>query len=119
LRAFEKGKLSVIVPCYNVEEFIRECLDSLVHQTYKNIEVIMVDDGSPDHTGEILDEYDNAYENFHAVHTPNGGLSAARNAGLPYITGEYMAFVDSDDVVIEDAYARLIGSLMQTGSDMA
>ncbi|GAB5053872.1 hypothetical protein PESHB5_03710 [Pediococcus parvulus] len=119
MRTFQKGKLSVIVPCYNVEEFIRECLDSLVNQTYKNIEVIMVDDGSPDNTGTILDEYDKAYTNFHAIHTPNGGLSAARNSGLPYVNGEYMTFVDSDDVVIKDAYERLIGSLMQTGSDMA
>lgn len=119
MRTFEKGKLSVIVPCYNVEEYIRECLDSLVKQTYKNLEVIMVDDGSPDNTGVILDEYDAKYKNFYAVHTDNGGLSAARNAGLPYVTGEYMAFVDSDDVVIQDAYERLVGSLMQTGSDMA
>lgn len=119
MKTFQKGKLSVIVPCYNVEEFIRECLNSLVNQTYKNIEVIMVDDGSPDNTGTILDEYDKKYTNFHAIHTENGGLSAARNAGLPYITGEYMAFVDSDDVVLENAYELLIGSLMQTGSEMA
>ncbi|GAB5053870.1 hypothetical protein PESHB5_03690 [Pediococcus parvulus] len=115
----EQNKLSVIVPCYKVEEYIEECLDSLVGQTFKNIEVIMVDDGSPDNTGKILDEYANKYSNFYAVHTKNGGLSAARNAGLEYVTGEYLAFVDSDDYVAPDAYEKLVGSLMQTGSDMA
>lgn len=113
------GKVSIIVPCYNVEDFIEECLDSLVRQTYENIEVIMVDDGSPDNTGNILDDYDDRYENFKAVHTPNGGLSAARNAGLDYVTGEFLAFVDSDDIVPLEAYEKLVGSLLQTGSDMA
>ncbi|MEE6657752.1 CDP-glycerol glycerophosphotransferase family protein [Pediococcus acidilactici] len=118
-REFVRGKLSVIVPCYKVEDYIKECLDSLANQTYKDIEVIMVDDGSPDNTGEILDVYGNKYPNFTAVHTPNGGLSAARNAGLDYVTGEFLAFVDSDDVVPKNAYEKLVGSLLQTGSDLA
>ena len=113
------NKLSIIVPCYKVEEYIKECLDSLLHQTYQDIEVIMVDDGSPDHTGDILDEYAQRYANFKAIHTENGGLSAARNAGLPYVTGEYLAFVDSDDVVPLDAYEKMVGSLQQTHSDLA
>ena len=113
------NKLSIIVPCYKVEEYIKECLDSLLHQTYQDIEVIMVDDGSPDHTGDILDEYAQKYANFKAIHTENGGLSAARNAGLPYVTGEYLAFVDSDDVVPLDAYEKMVGSLQQTHSDLA
>lgn len=115
----EQNKLSVIVPCYKVEEYIRECLDSLAGQTFKTMEVIMVDDGSPDETGTILDEYANKYPNFYAIHTKNGGLSAARNAGLKYVTGEYLAFVDSDDYLAPNAYEKLVGSLMQTGSDMA
>lgn len=118
-REFISEKLSIIVPCYNVEDFIKECLDSLVDQTYRKIEVIMVDDGSPDNTGEILDSYDRKYENFKAVHTPNGGLSAARNAGLDYVSGEFLAFVDSDDVVPARAYEKLVGTLLQTGSDLA
>lgn len=118
-REFVRGKLSIIVPCYKVEDYIKECLDSLANQTYKDIEVIMVDDGSPDNTGAILDEYDSKYPTFTAVHTPNGGLSAARNAGLDYVTGEFLAFVDSDDVVPKNAYEKLVGSLLQTGSDLA
>lgn len=119
LNQFEAKKLSVIVPCYKVEEYIKDCLDSLAQQTFFNMEVIMVDDGSPDNTGVILDQYADRYDNFIAVHTENGGLSAARNAGLPYVTGEFMAFVDSDDIVEENAYEVLVGSLINTGSDMA
>lgn len=89
--------ISIIVPVYNVEKYLRKCLDSLVNQTYKNIEIIIIDDGSTDGSGKIADEYVNAYDNVKVIHTENGGLSAARNIGLDNATGEFLAFIDSDD----------------------
>ena len=94
--------ISVIVPIYKVENYLRQCLDSLVAQTYKNIEVIMVDDGSPDKCGEICDVYAAKYSNFKAVHKENAGLGMARNTGLEYANGEYVMFLDSDDYINSD-----------------
>ena len=89
--------VSVIVPMYNVEKYLRECLDSVVNQTLKNIEIICVDDGSPDRSGEIADGYAAKYSNLRVVRKANGGLSSARNAGLDAATGRYVYFLDSDD----------------------
>lgn len=114
-----KPLLSVVIPGYNVEEYIEECLDSLVNQTFTDFEVIMVDDGSPDGTGAIMDRYASNYANFIVVHNENGGLSAARNSGLTYCSGEFVAFVDSDDVLPEDAYQLMMGALQKSGSDVA
>lgn len=103
--------ISVIVPIYNVEQYLRQCLDSLTVQTYKNIEVIMVDDGSPDNCGAICDEYAEKYNNFIAVHKENAGLGMARNTGLENAHGQYVIFIDSDDYIsdslIEDLYKEL------------
>ncbi len=91
--------ISVIVPVYKVEAYLRECVDSIINQTYKNLEIILVDDGSPDNCPAICDEYALKDERIIVIHQKNGGLSAARNAGLEVATGEYICFVDSDDLI--------------------
>lgn len=91
------NKISVIIPIYNVEKYLSECVDSVINQTYKNIEIILVDDGSPDNCPKICDEYAKRDERIKVIHKKNGGLSSARNAGLNVITGDYCVFLDSDD----------------------
>lgn len=91
--------VSVIVPIYNVEPYLKECIDSVLAQTYKNIEIILVDDGSPDNCGKICDEYKKLDDRIIVIHKENGGLSSARNAGLDICKGEYISFIDSDDYV--------------------
>lgn len=98
----EKDKISVIVPVYNVEKYIRKCVDSLIQQNYKNIEIILVDDGSPDNSSAILDKFATEDERVKVIHKTNGGVSSARNAGLDIATGEYIMFVDGDDWVEPD-----------------
>ena len=101
----KRPKVSVIVPVYKVEPWIRECMDSLVNQTLQEIEIIAVDDGSPDNCGKILDEYADKYkEKVKVIHQQNGGVQKARNAGLDAATGEYIALVDSDDYVHPKTY---------------
>ena len=100
-------KVSIIVPVYKVEEWINECMDSLVNQTLKQIEIICIDDGSPDNCGKILDDYAKADERVIVVHQENQGLSCARNVGIDLAKGEYLAFVDSDDYVRLDTYERV------------
>ena len=111
-------KISVIVPIYNVEEYLRECLDSLVNQTFKDIEVIMVNDGSTDTSPQIMEEYASKYENFYAYHKENGGLASARNYGIQFAKGEYLAFLDSDDYVSHDAYAKLYDLAKRSDSEI-
>ena len=89
--------VSVIVPVYNVEEYLRQCVDSILGQTYQSLEVILVDDGSPDNSPQICDDYARKDSRVKVIHKKNGGLSDARNAGLEAVTGEYVLFVDSDD----------------------
>lgn len=90
-------KVSVIVPIYKVEKYLKKCLDSIINQTYKNLEIILIDDNSPDSCGEICDEYAIKDNRIIVIHQKNKGLSCARNSGLDIATGEYIAFVDSDD----------------------
>ncbi|GEL89448.1 bifunctional glycosyltransferase/CDP-glycerol:glycerophosphate glycerophosphotransferase [Pediococcus parvulus] len=114
-------KLSVVVACYNVADYLEECLDSLAAQTYKLVEIIMIDDCSTDNdkTKEIVDKYDERYENFHAYHNPqNLGLSDTRNRGVKIANGDYIAFVDGDDIVPMDAYRDLVNSVATTGSQV-
>lgn len=94
-----RPKISVIVPCYNVEKYVEECLESIINQTYSNLEIILVDDGSKDSTGSILDRYATKDDRIVVIHKPNGGLSSARNAGLDIMTGDLVSFIDSDDFV--------------------
>lgn len=94
--------ISVIVPIYNVEKYLARCVDSIVNQTYKNLEIILVDDGSPDLCPQMCDDYAEKDSRIKVVHKKNGGLSDARNAGMAVSTGEYISFIDSDDYVSDD-----------------
>ena len=89
--------VSIIVPVYNVEQYLPRCVDSLINQTYQNIEIILVDDGSPDNCGKICDEYAKQDQRVKVIHKPNGGLSDARNVGIENSQGDYLMFIDSDD----------------------
>lgn len=99
--------ISVVVPIYKVEEFLPRCLDSLMEQTYKNLEIILVEDGSPDNCGTICDAYAARDSRFKVIHKENGGVSSSRNAGLEAVTGDLIAFVDGDDFVAPDIYERM------------
>lgn len=90
-------KISFVIPVYKVEQYIEQCVDSVLNQTYKDIEVVLVDDGSPDNCPKMCDEYALEDNRIKVVHKPNGGLSDARNAGLSVATGDYVIFMDSDD----------------------
>lgn len=111
--------VSVIVPIYNVEKYIHKCVDSILGQTYRNLEIILVDDGSPDGCPKICDEYSELDSRIKVIHKPNGGLSDARNAGLDMATGEYVTFIDSDDWYAEDAIEILVGVMLQNDVSIA
>ena len=110
--------LSVIVPVYRVETYLRKCLDSLVNQTYANLEIILVDDGSPDNCGAICDEYASRDSRITVIHQENRGLSGARNTGLDKATGEFVAFVDSDDYLELSMYEQLMDAAVENGADI-
>src|SRR5690242_9171032 len=112
-------RLSVVVPFHNTEEFFQECLESLAAQTLRDLELILVDDGSTDNGAVLAKEMCARDARFRLVTRDREGPGAARNAGVRQARGEYLAFADADDVVERDAYARLVGSLERTGSDMA
>lgn len=103
--------ISIIVPVYNVEKYLSKCLDSLVNQTYENIEIVCVDDGSTDSSGAICDEYAKKDARIKVIHKENGGLSDARNVGLETINGEYVMFIDSDDWIDKDTCDYCINTL--------
>ena len=111
-------KVSVIVPVYNVEKYLEKCLDTLVNQTLKEIEIIVVNDGSPDNSQKIIDKYAKKYKNIKAYIKENGGLSDARNYGITKATGEYIAFVDSDDFVSKDMYQKMYNKAKSGNFDM-
>ncbi len=111
--------LSVVVPIYNVERYLTDCLESLAQQTFTDLEVILVDDGATDSSATIAAAFAERDDRFQLVRQPNGGLGNARNTGADRATGDYIAFVDSDDVVVRNAYELLVGSLEATGSDFA
>ncbi len=110
--------LSVIIPVYKVEKYVERCLDSIVSYLADNIEVVLVDDGSPDNSGKICDEYASKYENVKSLHKSNGGLSDARNFGLEHSTGEYVWFVDSDDYIEAGGLERIISDLRENPCDV-
>ena len=111
-------KLSVIIPIYNNEKFIRDCVDSIINQTYKDIEIILVDDGSTDNTAKICKLLATQYSNIIFIKQENRGVSAARNAGLIKSTGELVTFVDSDDTIDSDMYEVMINALLEHDLDI-
>lgn len=111
-------KVSVIVPMYKVERFLPRCLDSLLGQTLHDIEILAIDDGSPDRCGEIAEEYARVDPRVRVFHTPNGGLGTARNLGVQASSGEYLSFVDSDDWVAESFLENLYGRAVQDNADI-
>jgi glycosyltransferase involved in cell wall biosynthesis len=111
--------ISVIIPVYNVEKYLRKCIDSVICQTYLNLEIILVDDGSPDLCPQICEEYAKRDKRIRVIHQKNGGLSAARNAGIHAANGEYIGFLDSDDYIAPSMYELLIDSIHRYDADVA
>lgn len=111
--------VSVIVPCYNVEQYLPKCIDSILNQTYKNLEVWLVDDGSPDKCGAICDEYAKKDGHIKVIHKKNGGLADARNVALDVMTGEYVVCVDSDDYISSTHIEGLYHLIEKYGADVA
>lgn len=112
-------KLSIIVPVYKVENFLGKCVDSILNQTFKDFELILVDDGSPDKCGEMCDKYSKDDERVRVIHKENGGLSDARNFGIDASTGDYLGFVDSDDYISSDMFEVLVGNLEKKHADIS
>lgn len=111
--------VSVIVPVFNVENFIDVCVESLIKQSYSNIEIILVDDGSTDSSARLCDKWATVDTRIKVIHQANGGLSAARNTGLNHAAGEYICFVDSDDFVQEDYVKCMVDAIEDTGAEVA
>lgn len=112
-------KVSVIIPAYNAEKYVKEALDSLKNQTYKNVEIVVIDDGSTDKTYEIVHNYASEYSNLILVHQENGGVCAARNKGLDLATGDYIMFLDADDYFSQDAIETLYVDMKRNNADLA
>ncbi|AZT99661.1 bifunctional glycosyltransferase/CDP-glycerol:glycerophosphate glycerophosphotransferase [Brevibacterium linens] len=110
--------LTVVVPAYNVEKYLKACLDSILSQSYSNLDVLVVDDGSVDRTADVADSFAAKHKRLRVIHQANAGLGAARNVGLQHSTSEFITFVDSDDIVPPGTYERAMDSLLQTGSDV-
>ena len=111
--------VSVIIPVYNVKPYLREALDSVVHQTYRNLEIIIIDDGSTDGSGKLCDAYRRTDDRITVIHQKNSGLSAARNTGLDAMHGEIVAFLDSDDAYSLDYFEVMVKALMKQNADIA
>lgn len=111
--------ISVIVPIYNVERYLEKCIDSIIAQTYQNLEIILCDDGSTDGCGAICDRYAGLDSRIQVIHKPNGGLSDARNAGIEIARGNWYVFIDSDDFITSDTVERMYAAAVSTGSQIA
>ena len=111
--------VSVIIPAYNIEDYIGRCLDSVLSQTYKNLEIIGIDDGSSDRTGEILDNYAKKDRRIKVIHKENGGVSSARNKGIEAAEGDYIGFIDGDDLIEPEMYKTLVDLLEEENADIA
>ena len=112
------AKISVIIPIYKVEQYLDECVESVVNQTYTNLEIILVDDGSPDHCPELCDRWAEKDARIKVIHKENGGLSDARNAGIDVAVGDYIGFVDSDDWIKTDMYEKMLQALIKENADI-
>ena len=115
----EKNLVSIIVPVYNIEDYIETCINSILKQTYKNIEIIIVDDGSNDNSGKICDELKNKDPRIFVYHKENGGLSDARNFGISKVNGDYITTVDGDDFVGEMYIKNLVELLIKNNADIS
>ena len=113
------AKVSIVVPVYKVEPYLDKCISSIVNQTYTNLEIILVDDGSPDQCPQMCDAWAEKDARIRVIHKENGGLPDARNAGMAVATGEYIAFVDSDDWIAPDLYTHLYRRLTEDHSDIS
>ena len=111
--------ISVIIPIYKVEKYLKKCIDSVINQTYKNLEIILVNDGSPDSCREICEEYENKDNRIVIINKENGGLSDARNAGIDIAKGKYIAFIDSDDYVSNDYIEYMYNLILKYSSKMS
>lgn len=114
---FKMEKISVIVPVYNVERYLRRCVDSIINQTYRNLQIILVDDGSKDSSGHICDEYASKDQRIIVIHKANGGLGSARNAGIEKVIGKYLTFVDGDDSIERNHIESLYMCLKERNAD--
>lgn len=112
-------KISVIVPVYNVKTYLDKCVDSIVTQTYNNLEIILIDDGSTDNSSQICDAWAERDSRIKVIHQKNSGVAAARNKGLQIATGDYIGFVDSDDWIVDTMYRNMMEGIWQTGADAA
>ena len=110
--------VTIVVPVYNVYDYLRACVDSILNQTYKKYEIILVDDGSPDQSSVLCDEYASSYENISAIHQKNGGAANARNHGLDMATGEYICFIDSDDKIENNYVEKLLGAIKENKAEV-
>ncbi|MCM1286170.1 MAG: glycosyltransferase [Acetobacter sp.] len=111
--------ISIIVPVYNVEKYLDKCIESIVNQTYRNLEIILVDDGSSDDCPAICDKWAEKDDRIKVIHKKNGGVSSARNAGLEAASGDYIGFIDSDDFIKENMYEELIGLTLKHSCDVS
>lgn len=111
-------KVSIVIPVYNVERQLKRCVDSVINQTYKNVEIILVDDGSTDDSGELCDQLEHIDDRIIVIHQENKGLSGARNSGMKNVTGDYVYFLDSDDYIEFDAIERLAERAISTNADI-
>ena len=110
--------ISVIVPCYNAEKYLDKCISSIISQTYNNLEIIIVNDGSTDRSKDICDTWQNKDQRIKVIHKQNEGASYARKTGLEHATGEYITFVDNDDWIDKDMYSNMMPALISTNSDI-
>ncbi len=115
----ERPKISIIICAYNIEDYIASCLESVVKQSYKNLEIIVINDGSTDNTRKIIERYAKQDSRIKAIHQKNAGLSAARNTGINLATSEYICLVDGDDVIYQDYVAKLLSRMIHTHADIA
>ena len=115
----EKDLISVIIPVYKVEKYLEKCIESVLKQTYTNLQIILVDDGSPDNCGKICDEYAKKDSRIEVIHKANGGLSDARNVGISKAKGRYIGFVDSDDYIKENMYEILLNLIKKYDADVS
>lgn len=111
--------ISVIIPVYKVESYLNECVDSVMNQTYTNLDIVLVDDGSPDNCPAMCDDYARKDSRIRVIHKSNGGLSSARNAGINSAHGEYISFIDSDDYVVPEYFERLYSMMESSGADIS